>query len=126
MPIVVRCNLPDGFEAILCPKHIKTVLFNLLLNAIKFADCGEIVAGCSMADNGDAIDFFVEDKGPGIPADHSEDVFKMFVKVDSFNQGTGLGLSICRIVAQRMGADVKVDNSYTAGARLVMNVPIEL
>lgn len=126
MPIVVRCNLLDGFEAILCPKNIKTVLFNLLLNAIKFADCGEIVAGCSMADNGDAIDFFVEDKGPGIPADRSEDVFKMFVKLDSFNQGTGLGLSIYRIVAQRMGADVKVDNSYTAGARLVMNVPIEL
>ena len=71
------------------------------------------------------LSFFVEDNGPGIPADRSEDVFKMFYKLDSFNQGTGLGLSICLIVAQRMGASVKVDTTYTQGARVVLTVPLK-
>ncbi|MGN0230217.1 MAG: sensor histidine kinase [Muribaculaceae bacterium] len=126
VPIVIAYNLPEDFVAHLCPQLITTVLHNLLLNAIRFTTQGEIRIGCNLTTEASELTFFVEDNGPGIPAEHSEDVFKMFYKLDSFNQGTGLGLSICRMVAQRMGADVKVDNSYTDGARLVMNVPIGL
>lgn len=45
-------------------------------------------------------------------------------KLDSFVQGTGLGLNICRIIADQMHGTVKVDTTYTAGARLVFSIPL--
>ncbi|MGM9823312.1 MAG: ATP-binding protein [Muribaculaceae bacterium] len=45
-------------------------------------------------------------------------------RLDSFVQGTGLGLNICRIIADQMHGTVKVDTTYTAGARLVFSIPL--
>ena len=70
------------------------------------------------------ITFAVSDTGRGIPADKSEEIFERFNKLDSFVQGTGLGLNICRIIADQMHGTVKVDTTYTAGARLVFSIPL--
>ena len=51
-------------------------------------------------------------------------IFERFKKLNEFKQGTGLGLNICRIVAERLHGKVKVDKSYTGGARFLFILPL--
>lgn len=61
-----------------------------------------------------------------MPADQAEAIFERFTKLDSFKQGTGLGLAICRMIADILGGEVRLDTTYTAGgARFVFIHPLE-
>ena len=51
-------------------------------------------------------------------------IFERFKKLDEFKQGTGLGLNICRIIADRLHGEVKLDKSYTNGARFLFILPV--
>ena len=68
------------------------------------------------------ISFTIEDTGIGIPANQAENIFNEFVQLDEYQDGTGIGLSIARSLARHMGGDVKLDTSYTGGARFVMTL----
>ena len=69
------------------------------------------------------IEFAVEDNGIGVPQNEAERIFEEFVQLDEFYEGTGIGLTIARSLARRMGGDVKLDTSYTSGARFVLSLP---
>ena len=71
------------------------------------------------------ITFSVTDTGPGVPADQADYVFDRFSKLDEFKQGTGLGLNICSIIAGRLKGEVKLDKSYTKGARFLFILPLD-
>ncbi|MCK9159385.1 MAG: PAS domain-containing sensor histidine kinase [Bacteroidaceae bacterium] len=73
---------------------IKTLFSNLISNAIKHSNNGEIKIGYLI--KGEQIYFFVQDSGKGIVRERWESIFDKFEKIDSFSQGTGLGLSICK------------------------------
>ena len=47
--------------------------------------------------------FFVSDTGKGIPSEKQAEIFKRFVKLDSFTNGTGLGLAICQTIVRKLG-----------------------
>jgi signal transduction histidine kinase len=47
------------------------------------------------------------------------------VQLDEYYDGTGIGLTVARSLARRLGGDVWLDTSYTAGARFVMALPVE-
>lgn len=117
-----QMELPFTFRS--DPLRIQQVLTNILTNACKHTASGEIRLGCSLEENPGMLSFFVEDTGPGIPADEAERIFERFVKLDDFVQGTGLGLSICREIATKMGGKVYLDTSYTGGSRFVFAVPL--
>ena len=68
------------------------------------------------------ISFTIEDTGIGIPANQADNIFNEFVQLDEYQDGTGIGLSIARSLARHMGGDVKLDTSYTDGARFVMTL----
>lgn len=78
-----------------------------------------------MTEYPDRITFSVSDTGPGIPADKMDSVFERFKKLDEFKQGSGLGLNICRTIAERLHGEVKVDKSYTNGARFLLILPLK-
>ncbi|MDR0972869.1 MAG: hypothetical protein LBM61_02630 [Prevotellaceae bacterium] len=104
--------------------RIMQVLKNLLNNAAKFSSAGgTVVLDYALNEADHLISFSVTDTGVGIPVAEQERIFERFVKLDEFTQGTGLGLSICRIVAEKMGGTIRVDSSYTEGARFVFTIP---
>jgi signal transduction histidine kinase len=67
--------------------------------------------------------FIVEDTGIGVPASEAEHIFEEFVQLDEYYDGTGIGLTVARSLARRLGGDIRLDTSYTAGARFVMHLP---
>lgn len=91
------------------------VLSNFITNALKFTTEGAITLSYTLENDGQ-VRFCVTDTGKGIPAEQQHDVFKRFVKLDSFSQGTGLGLSICRSLVERMGGEIGVESSEGEGS----------
>lgn len=98
------------------------VMTNLLGNAMKFTDRGSIRFGYRReADSG--WRFYVSDTGRGIPAEKMDDVFKRFVKLDTFSNGTGLGLAICQHIVERLGGRIGVDSREGSGSTFWFTLP---
>ncbi len=104
---------------------VRRVLINLLTNSEKHTTEGEIHLHCSLTESPDHITFSVIDTGCGIPADRIATIFKRFEKLDPFEQGTGLGLNICRIIAERLNGEVRLDTGYTQGTRFLFILPLQ-
>lgn len=97
--------------------RLRQVLINLVGNAIKFTEKGEIFIGVSLAAPAEDyfyLKFIVRDTGIGIPPDKMGKLFKAFSQVDSSTTrkfgGTGLGLVICERLVKLMGGDIKVES----------------
>lgn len=71
----------------------------------------------------DQVRFVVEDTGIGIPPEKAEDIFEEFVQLNDFYDGTGIGLTVARSLARRLGGDVRLDSSYSGGARFLITLP---
>ncbi len=69
--------------------------------------------------------FTIEDNGPGIPPADAERIFDEFVQLNDYYDGTGIGLTVARSLARRLGGDIRLDTTFTGGARFVMTLPIE-
>lgn len=117
-------DVPDSFQIITDQQRLQQVLINFLTNAEKYTEEGEIHLHCSITENPGKITFSVTDTGSGIPADKIDSVFERFKKLDEFKQGSGLGLNICRLIAERLQGEVKVDKNYTGGARFLFILPL--
>lgn len=118
-------EVSDDFEIVTDEQRTRQVLINFLTNAEKHTEKGEIHLHCSITENPGKITFSVTDTGSGIPMDQMDSVFERFKKLDEFKQGTGLGLNICRAIAERLHGEVKIDKTYTNGARFVFILPLE-
>lgn len=116
-------EVDDEYELVTDGKRLQQVLINFLTNAEKYTTQGEIHVHCSLNEIPGQITFSVSDTGPGVPPDKADMIFERFCKLDSFKQGTGLGLNICRVIAERLGGEVKYDRSYTQGARFLLILP---
>ena len=109
--------------------RLRQMLHNLLGNAIKFTELGEIrVRVAPEAQGSSTIVFHVQDTGGGIPADQLGLIFDAFHQVDgSFvrrHKGTGLGLTITREIARAMGGDVECDSEVGKGSVFTLKVPL--
>jgi two-component system sensor histidine kinase/response regulator len=103
--------------------RLRQIIVNLVGNAIKFTDEGEISVGVMpMPRTGDEIglDFYITDTGIGIPAEKQTTIFEMFEQVDSTTTraygGTGLGLAIVSKLAELMGGRVSVSSEPGQGS----------
>ena len=101
-------------------RRIQQVLVNLLTNACKHTLKGEIHLNLSAIETPGHLTFSVTDTGEGIPVGKSKEIFQRYKKANNLVQGSGLGLHICCTIAKRLGAEIKLDESYTDGARFLM------
>jgi two-component system sensor histidine kinase/response regulator len=106
------------------PGRLRQVLINLVANAIKFTDAGEVVVRARRHDStgpGTLIRFEVWDTGIGLTAEEQARVFSTYSQVDSSTTrkhgGTGLGLAIARMLTQLMGGEIGVESEKGAGSR---------
>ena len=105
------------------PLRIRQVLINLIGNAIKYTEQGEVVIGAALDGRDEqqfALRVEVADTGAGIPEDQIERIFEEFTQVDTFESrkhgGTGLGLAITRQLVTLMGGTVGVKSQVGVGS----------
>jgi len=105
------------------PMRLQQVLLNLVGNAIKFTERGEVVLAIEVAASADGrteLAFSVRDTGIGIAPEQQQRMFEAFSQADSSTSrkygGTGLGLAISRRLVELMGGDLRVDSTPGEGA----------
>jgi signal transduction histidine kinase len=107
-------------------QRLTQVLLNLVGNAIKFTDAGEVRITVGAA-NGQ-FSLSVSDTGPGIPAEECEHIFEKFRQLDSSNTrakgGTGLGLAIAREIVEMHGGRLWVESTLGRGSKFHMELPV--
>src|SRR5882762_8566106 len=127
----VAADVPRGVRG--DPTRVRQVLMNLIGNAIKFTEQGEVVVSVSAAarDGNVALTFLVRDTGIGIAAEHVTSVFKEFTQADSTMTrrygGTGLGLAISQRLVRLMGGELTVKSEVGRGGEFSFSLalPVE-
>lgn len=119
-------EVDDDYEFVTDAKRLDQVFINMLTNAEKYTEQGEIRLHCSTTENPGKLTFSVTDTGVGIPPEDAEAIFDRFKKLDDFKQGVGLGLNICRLIAEKLSGEIFVDTAYTQGARFVLVLPTDI
>jgi signal transduction histidine kinase len=119
----VAKSLPVGLGD---EQRLTQVLLNLVGNAIKFTDAGEVRVAAKAANGQFTIS--VADTGPGIPEAHLARIFEEFHQVDSSNTkakgGTGLGLAIAREIVEMHGGRIWVKSTLGKGSTFAMELPV--
>jgi signal transduction histidine kinase/CheY-like chemotaxis protein/HPt (histidine-containing phosphotransfer) domain-containing protein len=112
--------------------RLRQVLLNLVGNAIKFTEVGEIVVDLTLSGPADGrlpLSVTVHDTGIGIPPEAQARLFQEFTQVDASATrrfgGTGLGLAICRRIVLAMGGEISVESRPGAGATFTVRVALE-
>jgi signal transduction histidine kinase/DNA-binding NarL/FixJ family response regulator len=114
-------------------ERLRQILSNLVGNAVKFTDSGQVSLGVSVASFSESkceLRFEVVDTGIGIPETSLPQLFEAFSQVDGSltrkHGGTGLGLAICRNLAQLLGGQIGVISQVGHGSRFWLQVPADL
>ena len=115
------------------PSRLRQIILNLVSNALKFTEAGEIVVEVrqdSASEDENMLHFSVRDTGIGIPQDKLDAIFESFTQVDSSTTrkygGTGLGLTICRSLADMMGGRIWVESMEEQGSVFHFTVNLEM
>lgn len=112
------------------PTRLRQILLNLVGNAVKFTESGDVQLTCSTDAAGSLLRFEVSDTGIGIAPDALETLFDAFTQADSSisrsYQGTGLGLSICKRLVELMGGTVGVESTPGTGSTFWFTLPFEV
>jgi len=130
-------NIKDEVTVLADDTMIGRVLTNLIHNAIKFTNTGEVTISAQKT-NGDApedvegewITVSVSDTGKGIPPDELPRIFERFYKIDAARNrqdaGTGLGLAIAQHIIEAHGGQIWAESKYGHGATFYFTLPTEV
>ena len=117
------------------PLRLRQIMTNLVSNAVKFTDRGQVsldVVVNRSEDSEDLVDFHVavSDTGPGISEEQQGLVFRRFSQLDASltreHGGSGLGLAICHQLAQLMGGGVRLESREGSGSTFHVWIPLEV
>ncbi len=123
----IKLDFPDsGLEVRGDEIHLKRVLENLVMNAIKFSTPGtQITLGARRTEDGVAV--WVDDEGPGVPIEEQGKLFKDYgrtsIRPTGGESSTGLGLAICKRIVSAHGGVITMQNRPTGGAHFEFTIP---
>jgi PAS domain S-box-containing protein len=121
-------------HVILDPGKLRQILINLLNNAIKFTQVGQVQLHCQLlptaarAASPTWLRFEVKDSGIGIAEDHLQVIFEPFCQIacqPAISEGTGLGLTISRQCATLMGGQISVVSRPEVGSTFTLDLPVQ-
>jgi signal transduction histidine kinase/CheY-like chemotaxis protein/NO-binding membrane sensor protein with MHYT domain len=128
---LIATNIPYMIKG--DPTRIRQILFNLISNAIKFTEKGEILISVKLEkleDKNCDIRIEVSDTGIGISESNQGKIFEVFKQEDGTTTrrfgGTGLGLAIAKKLTQCMGGDLNVRSSVGAGSTFYFSIKTEI
>ena len=109
------------------PVRVRQVLNNLMSNAVKFTEDGEVVLGLE-AGEGDRVRLYVRDSGMGIAPEKHDAIFGEFEQADQSTTrthgGTGLGLAICKRLVGMMGGSLALESALGEGSTFSFEIPL--
>lgn len=123
----VSSRYPEAVKA--DPTRIRQVLVNLIGNAVKFTEQGEVKLVCEFDDHRKWLMYRVLDTGIGIDEPAQQRLFNAFEQADASisrkYQGTGLGLAVCKRLVETMGGEIGVDSIAGEGTTFYFWVPFD-
>ena len=128
--LALQAMIDPGAEGVVdCdPQRLRQVLGNLLNNAVKFTETGEVTLSATR--HGDRVRFEVRDTGAGFDADQKDTIFQRFRQADNTatrkHGGAGLGLAICNDYVRLMGGQLGCDSTPGEGSvfRFTLDLPL--
>jgi len=127
----IQVDLPDRVFG--DPIRLRQIVINLVGNAIKFTDKGEVMLYVERKSQNEStldLHFFVSDTGIGIPEEKQQTIFEAFEQADSSTTrkygGTGLGLSISAALVKLMGGTMWVESKVRQGSKFHFTVVLEM
>jgi len=126
---LIEPDVPDNIAA--DPVRLNQIICNLINNALKFTERGNVRLHVSMVtieDSREAVKIAVVDTGIGIHRDKLDKVFESFTQADQSTTrrygGTGLGLPICKKLVEAMGGEIAVESEPGYGATFSCTLPV--
>jgi PAS domain S-box-containing protein len=123
---------PDVHTSLLGdPTRLQQILVNLLGNAVKFTEAGEVLLTIGVGNSGKpgCLEIAVSDTGIGVPPEKLETIFQDFAQADNSTTrrygGTGLGLGICKRLIQCMGGNLAVESAVGRGSTFRFTINLE-
>lgn len=126
LQFVMEPELPLPQKIITDGTRLRQILWNLIGNAVKFTQQGQIVVRVRREGQEQMV-FEVEDSGMGIPQDEQDKIFAMYYQVKDQNggrpaTGTGIGLAVSKRLAQSMGGDITVNSAQGHGSCFTLTI----
>lgn len=108
-------------------RRIRQIIYEIVMNSIKFTTFGHIKYGYIVKDNN--IEFFVKDTGLGIEEKNLDIIFDSFYQINrqqfKKQEGTGLGLTLCKKLSNLFNGDIFLESEYNNGTSVFINLPLE-
>ena len=127
IPVDLKCSVLGD------PTRLRQIITNLVSNAIKFTDLGEVkikVMRLGIDGTVQNLLFSIEDSGMGIPEEARSKLFEKFTQADGSTTrkygGTGLGLSVCKQLVEMQGGEIGYKSSLGQGSLFWFTLPFEL
>jgi len=120
----VPCNVPEDAKLDVRPGPLIRMMHNIIDNALRYG------RECSISTRvaSGKLEIYVDDKGPGIPKEQREAVFRPFTRLDASRNpktgGVGLGLTIARDAARSHGGNITLADAPSGGLRVVVRLPL--
>jgi len=109
------------------PRRVEQILINLVNNAVKFTERGEVAIKAETVSG--ELRISVADTGIGIRQDDFGKLFQPFRQIDSGlsrqHEGTGLGLAICRRLAELLDGEIHAESEWGKGSKFILTLPIK-
>ena len=124
--LLLRTNVPVGLVVPAERQRLERILSNLVTNAVKFTDQGDVRV--EVESDARRLRIHVIDTGIGVAPEHRERLFEEFFQVHNVernrSKGFGLGLAIARRMARQMGGDVTLESAVGHGSRFTLVLPV--
>lgn len=122
-------RVEDDLPAVIAdPNRLQQIMYNLVGNAIKYTDKGEVVVTASLID-GDSIAIIVSDTGRGISKEEQEIIFEPFqqgnIQQDGQTASAGIGLGVAKHLVDLHGSDLTVESEVGIGSIFMFQLPID-